>query len=124
MRQFIDSINNLLSDVEKVKSPSIAIGIYDEAYFDETLRTIWLPSKTPEWWNKNKELTKKFLKWTIAHEFKHYLQFLDGKTLPKTGLFPRLRRRPRLESEADKYAEQFSGITSSEWKQIVVTLYH
>jgi len=55
------------------------------------------------------EKAMKILRYVVAHEFKHYLQDLEGK-------IPRIlwRRDPWLEVEAEHYAERTTGISMVE----------
>lgn len=56
-------------------------------------------------WIKDKDYAIKILKYVIAHEFAHHLQFLRGAIHTRLGSF-----RPLMEREADQLGEEYSGI--------------
>jgi hypothetical protein len=55
-----------------------------------------------------------YIRFMIAHEFKHYLQELQGFSLFLTHRYLRCQ----YEGEADEYASKYSGITRSEYLRL------
>ena len=101
-----------LSERYEVKAPDLGFVPGGPAYLAGNL--ILLGSAFKDWWKKDLEKAELVLKYSIAHEFRHYLTF--AKHIP---LLPVKRRMPwqkRLrkahsELEARKFAWMETGVT-------------
>ena len=102
-----DMIRELASR-EGVEPPDIAVTPAGNNYFP-TFKAISIGYLFIPFFHIDREKAMKILRYVVAHEFKHYLQDLEGK-------IPRIlwRRDPWLEVEAEHYAERTTGISMVE----------
>jgi len=121
-----DFINDLLSEYV-AKVPDITVPplwdlgpVWPPQYYPR-VKKILIPQKVAVLWTIDKETTKTALRWSVAHEFWHYVQDVRGER----GI-PVLDFRRLAEYLAGKQAVRLSGITTVEgllaWKQLLYAL--
>ncbi len=129
--EFVDAAITELSRLHSVQKPSFKISLFGSLYLPLRIfgiRKIIISSGYLDYWKVDEEMAKVCLKYTIAHEFCHYLQDLRGR-------MPILRIPPTrpplgyhfleylnllaydLEVEARSFAEEFSGLKTHEYKE-------
>lgn len=112
---YIDAVLSELSARHNVPKPTFRVAPLLSQYLPVfNLKTIVISTSYYAYWEVDKERTKRCLKHTVAHEFCHYLQDLQGQ-MPTIEAFYRIR--PDLETEADRFAEAYSGMTTTELEE-------
>ncbi len=135
-KRFIDYVESAITELARihdVPKPSFKISFLGSLYLPLRIfgvRRIIISSRYLDYWKIDEDATKICLKHTIAHEFCHYLQDLRGR-MPVLRIPP---TRPPLgyrfleylnlltydlEDEARIFAEEFSGLKTHQYEEIL-----
>lgn len=135
-KRFIDYVESAITELARihdVPKPSFKISFLGSLYLPLRIfgvRRIIISSRYLDYWKIDEDSTKICLKYTIAHEFCHYLQDLRGRmpilsmppTRPPLGyhFFKYLNLLTYdLESEARFFAEEFSGLKTRDYEKLL-----
>jgi len=117
VNKFVADTVRELSAKYNVKKPLVVIGRFGCQYVPYEEGRLCVSNRFYPFWEIDKEKAKKVVKWSVAHEFGHHLQYLRG-ALPS--LFDiHLMFNPKLESEANELAESYTNVPASEYSAIV-----
>jgi len=83
-------------------------------YYSPRERKIYIHELLKEAWKLDPELTKRFLKYALAHEFAHYVQHVRGVSVLEVVKVPIIEFPMLSEYLARKKATMLSGITRVE----------
>jgi hypothetical protein len=131
--EYVESAIAELSRIHGVPKPAFKVSFLGSLYLPLRIfgtRRIIIGSGYLDYWKVDEDVTKMCLKYTIAHEFCHYLQDLRGKmptlrmplTRPPPGYHPleylELLTHD-LEGEARAFAEEFSGLKTRDYEELI-----
>lgn len=131
--EYVESAITELSRIHGVQKPQFKVSFFGSLYLPLRVfgtRRIIISSRYLDYWKVDEDMAKMCLKYTIAHEFCHYLQDLRGR-------MPILRMPPTrpplgyhfleylnlltydLEDEARVFAEMFSGLKTRDYEELI-----
>ncbi|MBS7651926.1 MAG: hypothetical protein QW638_00550 [Candidatus Bathyarchaeia archaeon] len=135
-KRFVDYVESAiieLTRIHDVPKPPLKVSLFGSLYLPLRIfgtRRIIISSRYLDYWEVDEDTTKICLKYTIAHEFCHYLQDLRGR-MPVLRIPP---TRPPLgyhfleylnlltydlENEARIFAEDFSGLKTRDYEELL-----
>ncbi len=115
VKKYANSVIKELSEQFNVKPPDLKIAPLRTEYVD-AWKAIIISTIFCDFWEWSEVTARKLTDWVTAHEFTHYIQDLEGRLRPK-GMFD-YYDMPEMEEEADKFAEEYTGIPPDEASEI------
>jgi predicted SprT family Zn-dependent metalloprotease len=131
----VNEVNKFVADAVRelcakynVKKPLVAITRFGSRYFPYEEGRLVVNNRVYAAWEIDKEKAKKVIRWIVAHEFNHHLQYLRGTIPPLSEIFSGLLEvveaiSPKIEAEANKFTEAYTGVSYSEYSATVVELF-
>jgi Zn-dependent peptidase ImmA (M78 family) len=124
VNKFVADVVRELSAKYNVRKPLVAVFRFNSQYLPIEEGRLCVSNSVYVFWEIDKEKAKKVIRWIVAHEFGHHLQYLRGTIPPLSEMSIEvfMTISPKIEAEATRFAEAYTGVSYSEFSAAVEEL--